>query len=165
MLPYSLSSFQFQLKWKCKKDDETNGGYSQDVLFKLLQKVYFCDVTLFSLSVLSFLYSWMLYKIFGVIIIVTITLHHCVEVFKCVKCLIEWWHFGNESFLSHIFINSVHHRITCWNIQIQSTLVFKFSTDNSSVKLFKNKRPAESSHIWSLYDISVVLFFPLNEGY
>ncbi|KAG7226172.1 hypothetical protein INR49_014267, partial [Caranx melampygus] len=27
-----------QLKWKCKKDDETNGGYSQDILLKLLQK-------------------------------------------------------------------------------------------------------------------------------
>ncbi|XP_067336370.1 dnaJ homolog subfamily C member 17 isoform X1 [Channa argus] len=27
-----------QLKWKCKKDDETNGGYSQDVLLRLLQK-------------------------------------------------------------------------------------------------------------------------------
>uniref|UniRef100_A0A8C2XSM7 DnaJ homolog subfamily C member 17 n=1 Tax=Cyclopterus lumpus TaxID=8103 RepID=A0A8C2XSM7_CYCLU len=26
------------LKWKCKKDDETNGGYSQDILFTLLQK-------------------------------------------------------------------------------------------------------------------------------
>lgn len=31
--------FPFQLKWKCKKDSETNGGYSQDVLLKLLQKV------------------------------------------------------------------------------------------------------------------------------
>ncbi|TWW72229.1 DnaJ -like protein subfamily C member 17 [Takifugu flavidus] len=27
-----------KLKWKCKKDSETNGGYSQDVLLKLLQK-------------------------------------------------------------------------------------------------------------------------------
>uniref|UniRef100_A0AAQ6AM57 DnaJ homolog subfamily C member 17 n=1 Tax=Amphiprion ocellaris TaxID=80972 RepID=A0AAQ6AM57_AMPOC len=26
------------LKWKCKKDDDMNGGYSQDILFKLLQK-------------------------------------------------------------------------------------------------------------------------------
>uniref|UniRef100_A0A8C6PUE0 DnaJ homolog subfamily C member 17 n=1 Tax=Nothobranchius furzeri TaxID=105023 RepID=A0A8C6PUE0_NOTFU len=26
------------LKWKCKKDDETNGGYSQEMLFKLLGK-------------------------------------------------------------------------------------------------------------------------------
>uniref|UniRef100_A0A8D3A0K7 DnaJ homolog subfamily C member 17 n=1 Tax=Scophthalmus maximus TaxID=52904 RepID=A0A8D3A0K7_SCOMX len=34
----SLSPFSFQLKWKCKKDDETNGGYSQDVLLRLLQK-------------------------------------------------------------------------------------------------------------------------------
>lgn len=31
--------FPFQLKWKCKKDDETNGGYSRDLLLKLLQKV------------------------------------------------------------------------------------------------------------------------------
>lgn len=29
---------KLKLKWKCKKDDETNGGYSQDVLLKLLQK-------------------------------------------------------------------------------------------------------------------------------
>nr|XP_046268292.1 dnaJ homolog subfamily C member 17 [Scatophagus argus] len=29
---------KLKLKWKCKKDDETNGGYSQDVLFRLLQK-------------------------------------------------------------------------------------------------------------------------------
>ncbi|XP_069008114.1 dnaJ homolog subfamily C member 17 [Embiotoca jacksoni] len=29
---------KLKLKWKCKKDDETNGGYSQDILFKLLQK-------------------------------------------------------------------------------------------------------------------------------
>uniref|UniRef100_A0A3Q3GWT2 DnaJ (Hsp40) homolog, subfamily C, member 17 n=1 Tax=Labrus bergylta TaxID=56723 RepID=A0A3Q3GWT2_9LABR len=27
-----------ELKWKCKKEDETNGGYSQDILFRLLQK-------------------------------------------------------------------------------------------------------------------------------
>ncbi|KAK1893453.1 DnaJ like subfamily C member 17 [Dissostichus eleginoides] len=27
-----------KLKWKCKKDDQTNGGYSQDILFRLLQK-------------------------------------------------------------------------------------------------------------------------------
>uniref|UniRef100_A0A3B3U0U9 DnaJ homolog subfamily C member 17 n=1 Tax=Poecilia latipinna TaxID=48699 RepID=A0A3B3U0U9_9TELE len=27
-----------ELKWKCKKDDELNGGYSQDVLLKLLHK-------------------------------------------------------------------------------------------------------------------------------
>uniref|UniRef100_A0A673C8V7 DnaJ (Hsp40) homolog, subfamily C, member 17 n=1 Tax=Sphaeramia orbicularis TaxID=375764 RepID=A0A673C8V7_9TELE len=26
------------LKWKYKKDDETNGGYSQDILLRLLQK-------------------------------------------------------------------------------------------------------------------------------
>lgn len=37
MLPPML--FLFQLKWKCKKDDETNGGYSRDLLLKLLQKV------------------------------------------------------------------------------------------------------------------------------
>ncbi|XP_071755633.1 dnaJ homolog subfamily C member 17 isoform X1 [Centroberyx gerrardi] len=29
---------KLKLKWKCKKDDETNGGYSQDVLSRLLQK-------------------------------------------------------------------------------------------------------------------------------
>ncbi|XP_029349444.1 dnaJ homolog subfamily C member 17 isoform X1 [Echeneis naucrates] len=29
---------KLKLKWKCKKDDETNGGYSQDILLKLLQK-------------------------------------------------------------------------------------------------------------------------------
>ncbi|KAF3701335.1 DnaJ -like protein subfamily C member 17 [Channa argus] len=29
---------KLKLKWKCKKDDETNGGYSQDVLLRLLQK-------------------------------------------------------------------------------------------------------------------------------
>ncbi|XP_042356901.1 dnaJ homolog subfamily C member 17 isoform X2 [Plectropomus leopardus] len=29
---------KLKLKWKCKKDDGTNGGYSQDILFGLLQK-------------------------------------------------------------------------------------------------------------------------------
>uniref|UniRef100_A0A3Q1F0C4 DnaJ (Hsp40) homolog, subfamily C, member 17 n=1 Tax=Acanthochromis polyacanthus TaxID=80966 RepID=A0A3Q1F0C4_9TELE len=29
---------KLKLKWKCKKDDDMNGGYSQDILFKLLQK-------------------------------------------------------------------------------------------------------------------------------
>ncbi|XP_053191579.1 dnaJ homolog subfamily C member 17 isoform X2 [Scomber japonicus] len=29
---------KLKLKWKCKKDDNTNGGYSQDTLFRLLQK-------------------------------------------------------------------------------------------------------------------------------
>ncbi|KAM9340904.1 dnaJ homolog subfamily C member 17 [Symphorus nematophorus] len=29
---------KLKLKWKCKKDDETNGGYSQNILFRLLQK-------------------------------------------------------------------------------------------------------------------------------
>ncbi|XP_032403248.1 dnaJ homolog subfamily C member 17 [Xiphophorus hellerii] len=29
---------KLKLKWKCKKDDELNGGYSQDVLLKLLHK-------------------------------------------------------------------------------------------------------------------------------
>ncbi|CAN9502237.1 unnamed protein product [Ophioblennius macclurei] len=29
---------KLKLKWKSKKDDETNGGYSQDVIFKILQK-------------------------------------------------------------------------------------------------------------------------------
>lgn len=29
---------KLKLKWKCRKDDETNGGYSQDVLLKLLHK-------------------------------------------------------------------------------------------------------------------------------
>ncbi|XP_073340556.1 dnaJ homolog subfamily C member 17 isoform X2 [Pagrus major] len=29
---------KLKLKWKCKKDDEMNGGYSQDVLLRLLQK-------------------------------------------------------------------------------------------------------------------------------
>ncbi|XP_041669340.1 dnaJ homolog subfamily C member 17 [Cheilinus undulatus] len=29
---------KLKLKWKCKKDDETNGGYSQEILFRLLQK-------------------------------------------------------------------------------------------------------------------------------
>ncbi|XP_028995699.1 dnaJ homolog subfamily C member 17 [Betta splendens] len=29
---------KLKLKWKCKKDDESNGGYAQDVLLRLLQK-------------------------------------------------------------------------------------------------------------------------------
>ncbi|TNN87184.1 DnaJ subfamily C member 17 [Liparis tanakae] len=29
---------KLKLKWKCKKDDETNGGYTQGILFTLLQK-------------------------------------------------------------------------------------------------------------------------------
>ncbi|XP_059209940.1 dnaJ homolog subfamily C member 17 [Centropristis striata] len=29
---------KLKLKWKCKKDDKTNGGYSQDLLLRLLQK-------------------------------------------------------------------------------------------------------------------------------
>lgn len=29
---------KLKLKWKCRKDDETNGGYSQDNLMRLLQK-------------------------------------------------------------------------------------------------------------------------------
>ncbi|XP_028294260.1 dnaJ homolog subfamily C member 17 [Gouania willdenowi] len=29
---------KLKLKWKCKKDDEMNGGYSQDVILRLLQK-------------------------------------------------------------------------------------------------------------------------------
>uniref|UniRef100_A0A3B5LRT1 DnaJ (Hsp40) homolog, subfamily C, member 17 n=1 Tax=Xiphophorus couchianus TaxID=32473 RepID=A0A3B5LRT1_9TELE len=29
---------KLKLKWKCKKDDELNGGYSQDILLKLLHK-------------------------------------------------------------------------------------------------------------------------------
>ncbi|RVE57075.1 hypothetical protein OJAV_G00212830 [Oryzias javanicus] len=29
---------KLKLKWKCKKEDEMNGGYSHDILFKLLQK-------------------------------------------------------------------------------------------------------------------------------
>lgn len=37
--PMLLCLFPFQLKWKCKKDDETNGGYSRGLLLKLLQKV------------------------------------------------------------------------------------------------------------------------------
>lgn len=37
--PMHLCLFPFQLKWKCRKDDETNGGYSRDLLLKLLQKV------------------------------------------------------------------------------------------------------------------------------
>lgn len=37
---YSKSSVtpKLKLKWKCKKDDQTNGGYSQDILLRLLQK-------------------------------------------------------------------------------------------------------------------------------
>ncbi|XP_008397659.1 dnaJ homolog subfamily C member 17 [Poecilia reticulata] len=37
---YSQSNVtpKLKLKWKCKKDDELNGGYSQDVLLKLLHK-------------------------------------------------------------------------------------------------------------------------------
>ncbi|XP_060938743.1 dnaJ homolog subfamily C member 17 [Limanda limanda] len=36
----SMSSVtpKLKLKWKCKKDDETNGGYSQEVLMRLLHK-------------------------------------------------------------------------------------------------------------------------------
>ncbi|CAB1433594.1 unnamed protein product [Pleuronectes platessa] len=36
----SMSSVtpKLKLKWKCKKDDETNGGYSQDIIMRLLQK-------------------------------------------------------------------------------------------------------------------------------
>ncbi|XP_026154369.1 dnaJ homolog subfamily C member 17 [Mastacembelus armatus] len=29
---------KLKMKWKCKKDDEMNGGYSQDILLRLLQK-------------------------------------------------------------------------------------------------------------------------------
>lgn len=29
---------KLKIKWKCKKEDRANGGYSQDILFKLLQK-------------------------------------------------------------------------------------------------------------------------------
>lgn len=29
----------FQLRWKCRKEDETGGGYSKDVLLQILQKV------------------------------------------------------------------------------------------------------------------------------
>uniref|UniRef100_A0A3Q1HM95 Uncharacterized protein n=1 Tax=Anabas testudineus TaxID=64144 RepID=A0A3Q1HM95_ANATE len=29
---------KLKLKWKCKKEDEANGGYSQDILLRLLQK-------------------------------------------------------------------------------------------------------------------------------
>uniref|UniRef100_A0AAY5L0Y2 DnaJ homolog subfamily C member 17 n=1 Tax=Esox lucius TaxID=8010 RepID=A0AAY5L0Y2_ESOLU len=29
---------KLKLKWKCKKDDDTNGGYSQDFIFSLLSK-------------------------------------------------------------------------------------------------------------------------------
>ncbi|KAG9268169.1 hypothetical protein AMEX_G17113 [Astyanax mexicanus] len=35
---HCIFPFLFQLKWKCKKDDDTNGGYSQDFLQRLLQK-------------------------------------------------------------------------------------------------------------------------------
>uniref|UniRef100_A0A8C9XUR7 DnaJ homolog subfamily C member 17 n=1 Tax=Sander lucioperca TaxID=283035 RepID=A0A8C9XUR7_SANLU len=35
---------KLKLKWKCKKDDETNGGYSQDILFRLLQKVHILKI-------------------------------------------------------------------------------------------------------------------------
>ncbi|XP_043999225.1 dnaJ homolog subfamily C member 17 [Gambusia affinis] len=37
---YSQSNVtpKLKLKWKCKKDDELNGGYSQDILLKLLHK-------------------------------------------------------------------------------------------------------------------------------
>uniref|UniRef100_A0A3Q0S8R2 DnaJ (Hsp40) homolog, subfamily C, member 17 n=1 Tax=Amphilophus citrinellus TaxID=61819 RepID=A0A3Q0S8R2_AMPCI len=35
---HTQRSMSTPLKWKCKKDDEMNGGYSQDILFKLLQK-------------------------------------------------------------------------------------------------------------------------------
>jgi len=31
--------FISQLKWKCGKEDETRGGYSKDVLLRILQKV------------------------------------------------------------------------------------------------------------------------------
>lgn len=31
--------FISQLKWKCRKEDETRGGYSKDVLLQILQKV------------------------------------------------------------------------------------------------------------------------------
>ncbi|XP_063295878.1 dnaJ homolog subfamily C member 17 [Pelobates fuscus] len=31
-------SAKLKLKWKCRKDDETRGGYSEDVLMRLLQK-------------------------------------------------------------------------------------------------------------------------------
>uniref|UniRef100_A0A3Q3VNX6 DnaJ (Hsp40) homolog, subfamily C, member 17 n=1 Tax=Mola mola TaxID=94237 RepID=A0A3Q3VNX6_MOLML len=34
----SMLLCKYPLKWKCKKDDETNGGYSEDILFRLLQK-------------------------------------------------------------------------------------------------------------------------------
>lgn len=39
MTNIGLFFFFLQLKWKCKKDDELNGGYSQDILLKLLHKV------------------------------------------------------------------------------------------------------------------------------
>ncbi|XP_056282043.1 dnaJ homolog subfamily C member 17 [Pseudoliparis swirei] len=34
----SIVTPKLKLKWKCKKDDETNGGYSQGILFTLLLK-------------------------------------------------------------------------------------------------------------------------------
>uniref|UniRef100_A0A8B9GTK4 DnaJ (Hsp40) homolog, subfamily C, member 17 n=1 Tax=Astyanax mexicanus TaxID=7994 RepID=A0A8B9GTK4_ASTMX len=34
----SVTGKLIRLKWKCKKDDDTNGGYSQDFLQRLLQK-------------------------------------------------------------------------------------------------------------------------------
>lgn len=34
----------FQLKWKCEKEDESQGGYSRDVLLRLLQKVDSADI-------------------------------------------------------------------------------------------------------------------------
>ena len=40
-----LSLFSLQLKWKCKKDDDMNGGYSQDVLLRLLQKVHMLEIS------------------------------------------------------------------------------------------------------------------------
>ncbi|KAM3595011.1 uncharacterized protein V6R79_017115 [Siganus canaliculatus] len=36
--PTSKVTPKLKLKWKCKKDDETNGGYSEEILFKLLNK-------------------------------------------------------------------------------------------------------------------------------
>ena len=34
----------FQLKWRCEKEDESQGGYSRDVLLRLLQKVDSADI-------------------------------------------------------------------------------------------------------------------------
>lgn len=34
----------FQLKWKCEKEDGSQGGYSRDVLLRLLQKVDSADI-------------------------------------------------------------------------------------------------------------------------